>query len=644
MLPWHESKRDSPSTTTSITMNNILISIGCDCYDALPSLNGAEHDATRIFECLLQNSHYDKSSSVLVLSPSLVEMTTALGAVFSSASTSDTLTVFFAGHGAVSSGNFYLCVSDTINQKFSLSAFSMVSLFTMINEFRVGQINIIVDACEAGGSSYDLGNLLKSDMIGTASSTSISFLGACAANQYAKEDGEGGRMTQMLLRHLRGEEDVQTAQPFLDLIEVGNAVSRRVQQLDEEQIPICWGLTLSGQGRFAANPLYQGQNIDPLFRIENVPPLSEIGSLVQKFSTELWNEYRIVANDFDPRRLLDLLTRIVDELKDNPKQVASLVEGLVKSFSLRAANSQDLLLESNIIATYAASLLPISCVDITEKHVQGLLRQKFVLDQKLQIDLFAALHSDKQALLQPVAPIADLYYLPIRIFRIFGWLASSIVTAKLFGWDNNNETAWNLMTLIIEQYEEAIAAVNDEQAVGLYLFLKACQLADRTELAKLVANRMYASFVDRKCKVARVSLDRDHAFEFVLSIVKPDESSKTSYKANPSNLLSILLLAGHQLSFESDWQLRDLDGESAGYFLPENYLDFSKKVIEQGTNDVQQLGHGVWSLSEYNKFLQSRLRTHSALYGAILNPTTMALCILSSLLFPDRIPLFLENL
>lgn len=623
-------------------MNNILISVGCDRYDVLSPLNGAEKDAKRILDCLMLNGHYNNSSSILLSSPNLAEMTTALGKGFTAASASDALTIFFAGHGAVSSGNFYLCVRDTINHKFSLSAFSMVSLFTMINEFRIGQINIIVDACEAGGSSYDLGNLLKSDMIGTASSTSISFLGACAANQYAKEDDEGGRMTQMLLRHLRGEEEVQTTQPFLDLIEVGNAVSRRVREQDEEQVPICWGLTLSGQGRFAVNPLYYEPDGDPIFRVEDVAPLSEMGSVIQKFSAELWNEYRMMVDDFDPRRLLDLLARIVEESKDAPSQVVSLVEGLVKSFSLRATNSQDLLMESNVIATCAVALLPICSDNVIDENVQDLLRRKFILDQKLRINLLNTLISDPQALLQAVAPIADLYYLPIRILRILGWLASTIVIASLLGWNDDDVTTWKVIELIIEQYEGAIAAINDEQAVGLYLFLKACQLADRTEIAKTVVNGVYASFVERKGKVARVGLDRDHAFNFILSLVNPDEISKTSYKANPSNLLSTLLLSGHQLDLGADWQLRDLDGESAGYFLPESYLDFSKKVIEHGTNDVQQLGHGLWSLSSYHNFLQERLHAHMASHGATLNPTTMALCILSSLLFPDRMPLFME--
>ena len=208
---------------------NALLCIGCDTYDSLPSLAVAEKDAKAVFDLLSPKKGGDEQTiSRLLLSPSLVLVQQALNAVFAPDKDVDAFTFFFAGHGAVRSGSFYLCVRDSAPDRLSTSAFPMIHLFSVVNELRPRQVNIIVDACQAGGSSFDLNQLTKSEVIGSSEASSISFLGACSSDQFAREGPEGGVLTREFTKCLTGELEVQTKTPFLDLVEIGLVVCDEV--------------------------------------------------------------------------------------------------------------------------------------------------------------------------------------------------------------------------------------------------------------------------------------------------------------------------------------------------------------------------------------------------------------------------------
>jgi len=114
--------------------------------------------------------------------------------------------------------------------------------------------------------------------------------------------------------------------------------------------------------------------------------------------------------------------------------------------------------------------------------------------------------------------------------------------------------------------------------------------------------------------------------------------------ANPSSLLSILLLFGDKLGFNSIWNLRALDRKSFGFFIPANYLDFGMKVIEQGMNYTNRIGFDVWSVSQFNKEFERGMKTSFPSNALSMPKECAALCTVASLLFPDRLPLHLERL
>jgi uncharacterized caspase-like protein len=182
---------------------NVLLSIGCNKYPILGALNGAEKDATDVFNLLLrQGEEYSRTSSQLLLSPNDGEIRNALKSAFPNGQEISVMTFFFAGHAGVKAGSFYLCSRDSDPDRFSTTAFPIIDLFTMVNEFHPKQVNIVVDACESGGSSFDLNQLLKPEIVGSSESTRITFLGACSSNQLAGETPNGGNLTRELIRCL----------------------------------------------------------------------------------------------------------------------------------------------------------------------------------------------------------------------------------------------------------------------------------------------------------------------------------------------------------------------------------------------------------------------------------------------------------
>jgi len=172
---------------------NILLCIGCDDYLKLSRLQGAEKDARNVFQLLnKQGSQYPSELSQLLLSPKVTDIREALNQLISGVEEIDVFTFFFAGHGAAKAGSFYLCTKEAEVDRLSTTAYSISSLFQTVNELQPKQANIIIDACQAGSSAFDLSDLVKCDNIGTSTSSSIAFFGACAADRTHRRPGMAG--------------------------------------------------------------------------------------------------------------------------------------------------------------------------------------------------------------------------------------------------------------------------------------------------------------------------------------------------------------------------------------------------------------------------------------------------------------------
>jgi uncharacterized caspase-like protein len=172
---------------------NALLCIGCNTYQSLKCLRRAEEDARNVFDLLsTQEENRPPSKSSLLLSPEASEITDTLNTLFRDDREIDVFTFFFAGHAAVRTGSFFLCTRESKADRLSTTAFRLIDLFIIINGFRPNQVNLIVDSCQAGGSSFDLSQLLKPEFLGSSQASSVSFLGACSSDQQAGETFEGG--------------------------------------------------------------------------------------------------------------------------------------------------------------------------------------------------------------------------------------------------------------------------------------------------------------------------------------------------------------------------------------------------------------------------------------------------------------------
>src|SRR5207244_1698123 len=145
-------------------------------------------------------------------------------------------------------------------------------------------------------------------------------------------------------KYLTGERKIQHTRPNLDLIEVGLAVSRDVQKETPEQSPVAWGLNLYGDGVFATNPHYSGTDSSPDFAIEGIAPSSAAGAIVRQHTEPLWDEYRSIAQDPDPKRLRVSMLTMRNDLRQD---FASFIRGYAPALASRAGLSEDLLAGSD---------------------------------------------------------------------------------------------------------------------------------------------------------------------------------------------------------------------------------------------------------------------------------------------------------
>jgi uncharacterized caspase-like protein len=165
----------------------VLLAIGCNEYNEADQLTGAELDAQRIFDALLsaESPWYDVDRSRLLRSPTLQEVRAVLSDMLFKGPRVESFTFFYAGHGGVHAGSFYMWLKDTMRAAQSVSALALADLFRNLNEAAPRQTNIIIDACQSGGLVQDLGVLLKPELLGDVGTPAFTLVATSGRNQGA---------------------------------------------------------------------------------------------------------------------------------------------------------------------------------------------------------------------------------------------------------------------------------------------------------------------------------------------------------------------------------------------------------------------------------------------------------------------------
>jgi len=617
----------------------ILIAIGCNAYDHQNSLNGAERDAQRVFSVLTRPElgDYHPERSRLLLSPSVIEVREALREVLFSNGPIDTFSFFFAGHGGVRSGSFYMLVRDSSSAALSFSAFSLSDLFLAINEAAPSQSNIIIDACEAGGLIADLGTLLKADVLGDAETPGVTLVATSAQNQYSGETAAGGIGTNAILDCIEGRELVQDAASALDLVEIGRHVSTQLRATTN-QTPVVWGLNLYGPPRFCRNPRYGSDPSRSLREVLQAWPTASDASVRANYDA-LWRAYSSTSADWEARAFANVIDAAIAPLAETPDALAGFVERLSATMQERAQLAEDAFRPAQTGAALAVSLLPYLEHD-------AVLREARILQSDIGLALISAgqmlvdrIENDRFALLtRKNGGLSDLFYLPLRIANVLGWSAA----ARLMFDDGDSrrklaeEMYTKILRMMLEHYAGAITAISDAQAPCWAIALSQALSLGLTEEAECLAGLLFSSLIDCKGQVACDDIAPEKVLNYLSARHGDDFSTAHNLVGRPSETTTVLFKVAGLLGLDEvfDPDLWELDGHAFTAYLPGDFAQFGANLIEGGTNLVWTVGHDVFRVGDV-------IATWPTSEVKPKSDVAAASAVLASLLYQDRVTWFM---
>lgn len=624
-------------------MKRAVLAIGCNAYASMDELFGAEADASNVYSVLTDPGlgNYDEACSVLLLSATRQEIEQHLETVLFSSGAPDVFTLFFAGHGGRKDGNYYLCPVDADPSRMSTTAIGLPNLFTILNEAKPAQTNIIMDACESGGMVLDIGNLTKPELLGAHGTPSITFFVTSAADQYAREENGEGLGTRNILTFLRGDTVLNTNRPYLDLVEVGRAASEIMASSGYDQVPSVWGLNLHGASRFCLNPHFSGDKDTTAFL--NV---STNQSRVAGHTDDLWREFIDLKKRVSPHRLWHLLTNATSDPDTDPNDVASFVVGVSTGLADRASLGTDAMARSQVLATCLAAIHRRTSsggaiADASEMLISSIHSHT---NQAFK-DIAKELAADPYALLRGTGGLSELYYLPLRVSRLLGWAAAHALSGNLSPHDVETESARNLIRLVFKHYGESILSISDTQAPYSLAFILAAKEFGLRELGEEFIGRMFSTFISDHGAVADSGLKNEDVFEFMMAKAIKNSSTLSRHMARPSSLLPVILFgaAKFDLSAEVDIGLEEVDHLSMNVFIPSSYVEFAEPVISDGLNITSTIGHGVWCVEDFMRDWTERCLPQIRASEGFDDSTVATAAMYSSLLFPNREPWLLSG-
>jgi len=615
-----------------------LLAIGCDAYAELNPLTGAEADAAAIFELLIQPQigDYDANRSRLLRSPTLQEVRLALTDMLFGDQPLDTVTVMFAGHGAVSGGSFYMAMSDSRAHALSATALSLADLFRMIAEAAPRQSYLVIDACESGGLISDLNVILKSEVMGELGTPGVTLLATAASNEGAVEVGGHGVGTTALIDCIRGDTFLQDSTTALDLVEIGRAVSERVSAAGQ-QTPVVWGLNLYGPPGFCKNP-HAGTGNAPLRSVLVGWPDAGTSAAIGTNLRRLWEPYVAIPTRWEPRAFLNAIAPLLSSVGDDSEMRINLARRIADACAAQASESRDRYREIEVRAACVVALLPFAADAKVEAYLVATCGEIAALVEQVTNAAVSAI--DAYAFALVTGGMSDLYYLPIRISKLLGWAGFAVHAALAAGEDcgSAGTSLADLFARIFETYSLSLVAMSDEQAPYVLSTLTAASRAGLNEQSERLLGHLFASGVDCRGRVAQADLDPSKVLEFLIARTEPPEEASIDMVAQPTELVLVLLRASRlfDLAEEFDTSLEALDHLALNAYLPDDFLNFGAEQIMGGVNAVFQIGHDVWSVGDIEAAWPNRPSPES--------PGVAMAALLASLLFPDRTPWFLMPL
>ncbi|EJM56190.1 caspase family protein [Pseudomonas sp. GM48] len=627
-------------------MARVLLCIGCDAYQSLNKLSGAERDALSIRTALSTGplSSIQPADAYLLHSPARHQLDATLLEIQDKYDEIESFTLFFAGHGGEANDSYFLCVSDTRADRLSTTGFAISRLFEYFNELKAAHCNVIIDACNAGGMVSNLGILLKPEVIGKAKTFGVSFFVSSAADQYAGETSHGGYGTLALLKVLDGEIDTGSRASMLDLLDIGRPAAQYVsEQTQGGQMPSVWGVNLYGHMPLFGNPHATDNPTSSLLGITGISPASPAGQAISSHSAELYTLMFAPEHDLTPQRLFPVLTKFVDRLADTPNSVGAFIGGIWQSLEKSTGRHANSFSRVELSATCVALLLQSSQNSTSRDCIVGLAHEIVAEVEHLLWDIVNGLRENPGSLCRHGIP--DLFYLPQRISRILGWAGAAVHLVRELGISDAplREALEHLSSLLLEHYASTCAGMSEDEAPYWAAFLTAIKTDELNGLGELVVSTLINALVEHDGRLARPLLSAEDVYGYLKARADKDPAELKRLSSSPSETLALVLLISgrHSLEEELDYTLLSLDHAHLKIFLPQSYLEFSQPFVRNGINHVFQIGQKVWTVADVAKRWEEACKPQMGHDTSLRNPATRIGAICASLIFPDRVPWFL---
>ena len=615
----------------------VLLAIGCNTYEHTGSLAGAEVDAQRMFNTLMrpEGGEYDEARSSDLLRRCKDREGHCLRDVLFAEPQPETFTFYFAGHGGVSAGSFYMWLRDTTPKGQSISALPLADVFRSLNEACPRQSNIIIDACESGGLIGDLAVLLKPELLGDAGTPALTLVATSAQDQTSGESPDGGFGTNAILDCIEGRDFIQDSSSALDLVEIGRRVSTRLG--DCGQNPVVWGLNLYGPPRFCRNPRYASDPMAPLRDVVQNWPAASDETIKQNYDA-LWTVFSTTSGPWNQDKFLEVISAVLSAPGIEANFLGGLAERLAATFLQKAEQSQDPYRSAQVAASIAVCLLPYVELEAVSASAQRLLAQSCSALRKANASLLADLSADKYALLADRGGgLCDLYHLPLRVARVLGWAAASTLLCQ----DETDRVEaelqfCSLLELTLDLYSGSVVALSDLQAPFWCVALSSAARLGLQQAGEQLAGLVFLSLVQCEGNLARSDLPPERALDYLLARRNKDYSACRDLVERPIETLTVLLRASSLFGLEEifDESLWMLDGLPFSAYIPIDYLHFSAPTMGGGQNVEWSIGRDVFKTEDLKA-------TWPPLISSPQSPTAAALAVVASLLFPDRQPWFL---
>ena len=572
---------------------------------------------------------YDPAHSRLLLSPTRAQVERVLAEVLADPAPIDTLTIFFAGHGGVKSGSFYMLTSDASGGLLSATSLSMSGLLQMIGEAAPAQTNIIVDACQSGGVAADLAAILKTENLGEAGTLGVTIVATAARDQVAGEEPNGGYGTSAILACVGGQQFVNDAHPTLDLLDIGRHISETLIG-QRGQVPVVWGLNLVGPRRFCKNPHFAA-NEGPLRAVLG----SWEGAAVESRLPRLWDAYATIQGDWNPRLWVDRIAPVLSSLSAQPEAMISFLDRLSSAGEAAALRVPDRFRPIEVAAACSIALLPYADDSAVDVYLMTNAARIAGLIENVIADVTSAMGTDEFALLRAGNSIAEFFALPIRISKLYGWAAAAVHLRRAAGEPPQSNLFETFLGLVLEQYGPSIIALSDEQAPHVASALTAAYDLGSLEVGEQLFGRLFHSAVECKGNLASGSIEPDEVLSYLIARQSGEFDGLWRQMARPSELMTVLarVAALYGLEDEVDPSFIKFDRQNFNAYVPSDYADFGSAMIRNGVNATFGIGHHVFSIGD--------IITNWPAGPAPRTAGGAAAALLASLLFPDRVAWFL---